>query len=1312
VRGQARLAGSPQLRATDRLAPQKRRRIPALWLLLGLWAASSGYASASEPATTDDATSTADPFDREAAASTSEGSPPADPAPTGDSEDSASAPRSTDAPADDAEAQPSAGSPAPSKVPEGGTPQPAASPPKDATQPEPNKAKATATAAPPRLIRKRSVPPFWIDRDFTTHRTRALAFPPIFVHRTPKRGSPERLVHADLSFTFGWYSREKQRRRYINPFGLFFGGFSERKTTWAALPLLMGYRRVGEQFAFGQFPLVWWWGTKFVKNLVVAPFHYQQKSPDGYMGVSALLFWYGHKHLDDASLENDRRHFVAAPLFWRFQRGVKRFDFAFLYVGGRNQLKGSRYGAVVPFAFWRTNEFGNRKSVWTLAWIHRKDEARRRSAWAVPPLLTFEHRDPKRHVLSATPFFWRVKNHRKASTFTLAGPVGWYKDPKQSSTFVAPLYYRFRDLQAQATTHIILPLGWARKTPERTAVWTWLGGGRRTREGFGFAVPWLLTGATRRDDGTSLGVFGGLVWHAKQTGTATREHRNAWVVGPLGFFDRRGERRHLGLTPLLTFAGWGGGKHYQVLTPLFWHVRDREADKRTVVAGPFYHRKDKLGFDGGLAPVAFWGNNGKYRYGIVPWALTGHVTNLAEKTSLTISPLFVHGRGPDHRTIGVLGLAWDVKRTGERHTAVVPFFYRGKTPERTLVVTPLGGHVRRGDSITALYGLFARKKTKEVDGFGLFPLFYHNRRKVEGGWAKQTIVPPLFLHHRSPQQDLDMWTPLVWRSNVRGERPRKGLAVVPFYFRQRQPGGVDVDASLGFFWSRDKRRRTHTLIVGPGFHRLSRTQLNAGIFPIYWWMDAKDKRRLIALPIIVHVAKKDKREHTTIAFPLWFDRQRADKRRTWAAFPFVFGGRRGHNFTRVSAVPIGYFDIFRLKRNTRFTGFVPLLFRFDRCGYKRGDDPSCRYRLWGSFPFFLYGKDGQGRTTHAAALLYYWDKTKQGYKLYTPLFGVRNEPGKTFGWYATIVGAKTTNTHQRVFAFPFYYRKAHRLQDENLTLVLPPLFIGRHRKDRSFFEAGLVVWQFRQQHKVSTAVVPPIFFYSHAYAQRKLLWVAPFFIRDHQISNDLAWTAVPVLYTQRRKGEDLDFVQFPLVWHIERGENQGTMGAFVWWDIRVKGKIVQTVPVLYTRVATPELDTRVIGPGLGWWTRGRGVREGDHGWRILLGLLGAGVENGRRYFALFGRKIDRGPESPAAAERYRMRQAKRDARAASRSREATARFDRMLERQAERDDAGRRRNDAELERLRLRALAREQRLSARERSRQLPAAGARPKTRN
>lgn len=1105
-------------------------------------------------------------------------------------------------------------------------------------------ADAAPTGAPvdvrAKLLRSRSVPPFWIDRTYDTHRTRGIALPPLFVHRTPAKDHPERLLHVDLGLTFGWGTAEGKRRWLSLP-ALFFGSFSERKTVWGTVPLLMGYRRVGDQFNFGQFPLVWWWGTKFVKNLLVVPFHYQQKTPKSFRAVSAILFWYGNKNTQDAIVDNDREWFVGAPLFYRFRRGLKRFDFGFLYMGADNRLKGRRWAAVTPFALWHESEFGNRRELWTAGWIQRSDRARGRSAWAVPVALTFRHRDRDRSIFAATPLVWRTKNHLTGGTFTLAGPVGVYDDPRQRNVFAAPLWFQFRDRVTDTTTRIFVPLGFSRSSPTRTGVWTLLGGGARTPKGFAMFVPPLLTWASKRDDGRAVQAVAGLFWHVNDPAAAGGPRR-AVVLAPLGFYAKAGGRTRFGIPPLLSFGGRKGTTRWQVITPLFWHARDAAQQRHTLVMGPFYHHRQRDELAGGLAPLVFWGSGARRRYAVAPLLLFGDVADTEARTHLTLSPLFVRHAGPGEHTLGVLGLGWDVLREGgaERHTAVVPFFYRRRIGDTKLLITPIGGQRVGADTRTLVWGPWVQRHTPKRDVWGVAPLVWVAREQTDAGVLRSVSVLPLYLRRRAPGDALDMWSPLVWRRDVAavpgGPPARKNLAIAPFYFRQRQPGGVDVDAGLGFFWSRDRNRRTHTLIGGPFFHRLSRTSLHTGVAPLAWWMDSATKRRLVSLPIIVHLADKQTGEQTTVAVPLWFDRKRANGRRTWGAFPFAFGGRRLYNFTRFSLVPPGFVDVFRVQRNARFTGFAPLLWRYRKCGYLAEDDPKCTYTLWGSAPLFVYGKDGKGRVTHGS-LLYVYDRKPGRTRLYTPLFGVNNEPGKVLGWYAGPVAVRTTNTWKRSMVFPLWFRRSHRLEKRSLTLAAPPLFIARRREDRRFFEAGLVVWQSRQQHKVSTAVLPPLFFHSHAWAQRKLTWVFPLVLRDDNFGNDEAWTAVgPALYVQHRKGENLDFVQFPLVWHIERGENRGTFGAFVWWDFTRKGKTIQFVPGLYTRAAGRRLDTHVIGPGLAWWTRGRGATEGDFHWRVLLGLFGAGVENGRRYVSIFGGRIDRGP-GQAPPERVRKR---------------------------------------------------------------------------
>lgn len=1139
--------------------------------------------------------------------------------------------------------------------------------PSATTQPPP----VEVTLEEPKLLKKKNVPPFWLDRTFDTHRTRALLLPPLFVHRTPTEDHPEKFFHANLALTFGWYAKANQKRRWINPAVLFFGSFSERKTVWGAVPLLMGYKRTGEQFNFGQFPLVWWWGNRHVKNFFVLPFHYQQKAPDSFTGVSALLFWYGRKNTGDADPTNDRKYFVGAPLFYRFQRGLSQFDFAFLYVGGRNKLKGTVHRTVFPFAHWQSREFGNRKELWTLAYIRRTDAARRKRAWSVPLTLTFGVHSPRRDLISATPLFWRHHNRLKDGTTTVVGPVGVYRDPRERNNVVFPLWWRFADLESGRKTSVLAPLAFARTSPERQAVWTLLGGGSRSKGGgWSMGIPPLLTFAGKTPEGRSHQGVLGLYWHVRDPKAAGGQGSDHLVAGPLFYRQRYGQDRSFGVPPLLTFVGKRGERSHQVITPMFWRFRDRAQQRSTLVVPPVYVRKDKDRWHGGVAPLAFFGG-GSTRYAFVPWLLFGHNAN--DKRQVTVSPVYARWNDDKRRTLGAGLLFWDVKekQAKERHSVFFPLYYRRQMGTKVSTFTPLGGAIRDENRRTWVATVAYGHRRGEDRDLGVVPLFFHKKRAVEGGVEANTVVPGLYIRHRDPVHDLDMYSPLVWRSNVRGDRPRKGLAVVPLYFGQRQPNGVDVDAGPLFYWGRNKTRSTHTLIAGPFYHRLSRKKLHTGIFPLYWWKDSEEKRHLFALPSIVHFANKAARSHTTIAVPLWFDRKQGNGRRTWVAFPFVVGNKQLHNFTRFSVIPPMYVDKLRIGRNSRFTGVLPFYFRSQKCGFQLADDPKCQYTVQGSVPFFLYGKDGMGRRTHGALLLYYFDKNPNGTtKFYTPIFGVNYKKADTLGWYALTLGVKFTKTHARHFFFPLYYHKKHRTQNESTTWVLPPLYVGQQQKDKGWFQSTLLVWQFRKQHKITTAIVPPVFFQSHAYAERRLHWFLPLYLRDNNMAKDKAVTFVfPGLYTQVRKGKNLDFVQFPLVWHIERGENQGTAGALLWWDIRIKGNTTQVVPALYTRRKTNKRTLNVVGPGLAWWWKGHGETEGDRGWNALLGIFGGGTKGGQRYMSLFGAKIPLGARSAEAKARVEARAARRKARAEARSLRRQARAAKRTKRQMAREAA-------------------------------------------
>jgi hypothetical protein len=351
----------------------------------------------------------------------------------------------------------------------------------------------------------------------------------------------------------------------------------------------------------------------------------------------------------------------------------------------------------------------------------------------------------------------------------------------------------------------------------------------------------------------------------------------------------------------------------------------------------------------------------------------------------------------------------------------------------------------------------------------------------------------------------------------------------------------------------------------------------------------------------------------------------------------VVGNHRKNDFTKAGiAFPL-FYDIHRLHKNYRFTGVVPILFRHQKGGFQIDDDPADRYTLWGSFPLFFYGHDGHGRRTHSALGLYLWDKTPEGFKFYTLLGGVAQKPGKELTWYAPLVYRKVTNEQHTTFLWPvFAYHKGYRkgkdgkpYKDISTTWVLPPVYISRHNEDRRWWQSALLVWQFKHPHKVSTAVLPPLFFIQDSYKERRLHWLLPLYVRDNRMGKGEAWTSVfPALYVQHRSPKHNNAVQFPLVWHFDNDRRRVTIGGFLWYDVRrkLRNESTQVLPLIYARRETEDKVGHMVGPGIATWRReGEGQAPALH-WRGLFWIIGGGNEAGERYMWLFGARIKLKPK--------------------------------------------------------------------------------------
>lgn len=1079
---------------------------------------------------------------------------------------------------------------------------------------------ATRPAARP-VIKGRSIPPFWFDRQSPTHRTRALALPPLFIHKTPAdpnaRGP---FFHADLSLTFGWYQAKKDRRRYLNPLALFLGSFGKDSASWATLPLLMGYKRYGHHFNFIQFPLIWYWGDKNNKTALALPFFYRQVTPQQKINAILFLAWFGQSGIGDRDRSNDLRFAVAPPFWFKWDNFHRRLRIAPFYLSVDNHAKASRHKTLFPLFHWNQSEQGNRENLWTPLWIRRKDHARALNTWAIPPLLLFKHQSRHRRLRAFTPLVWSFADERRQRRGLILGPAGYVSSPAQSHRWLAPIFWQSHDKRADLRAGFLFPLAYWRRgglQQKSLTLHSPLLSISRSATHRGMGVWPLLSWVGRAPDRRDQVVLGGLWWLRKRTRADIKQ--KTMGMGPLWIAQRKGEDKSLWLPPLLSAFRYSPTRRLTLLSPLAWHHAKRtgpdQAWQNSYMVGPVFGSfgPKRRGFN--LFPLVFHQRHAKGGYTVIPPLLGGY--RVQGDTRTLIHPLAVWQKSPTRRTLGLGGIFWDIQGPQSRKTTLFPLFYREQSPKRSLLATPIGAAWSTEHGRRFLFGpVFGERKQKaggQSHTTGLFPLWARHR----GPKAKVDLIAPLWLSAKTPERELQLITPLIWHTRTFGKLPKRGFALAPLYFRQRQAQGVNIDAFPGFYWSRNGYRKTHTLIAGPFFHRLSRTALHTGIFPLTWWRDSQHQRRLIALPLVFHTQNKRLRTHTTIALPFWFDRQRAPHVRTWLAFPLMIGREYPHSFTRVGLGALGAIDVFSLRKNRRFTGWLPFAFRHQRCGFRADDPPNCRYTVYGSFPLFLYGTNHRDRFAHGVSLLYYYERNKARRKFLTLVGGVDHEPQKRLTWYAGPIYRHVTPTRKAFGIAGLFMRHGSRVEDKSLTMVLPPLFISRRNKDRRWFEAALLAWQFRSQHKVTTVVLPPIFGHHHAYAERKLSWLAPLYVDDHQIGKQKRLTVIPpALYVRRRKPGRKTTVQFPL-----------------WWDFERQEKRTRVIPGLFFRKDDPIQQTTVLGPGLAWWTVEEDLDPNDgiaadRRWRVLLGLFGGGREEGRRFWSILGlhRFIDDKPQ--------------------------------------------------------------------------------------
>ncbi len=891
---------------------------------------------------------------------------------------------------------------------------------------------------------------------------------------------------------------------------------------------------------------------------VLFPLYWDHEKPGSRLATLFPIFWYHRDGLKSQS--------VFFPVVWRFTNGEK----------GTEDLN------LFPFFHFHKEHFGHRAWAISLLGGYERDVDAKRTQLVLlgPPF--YHRRDPSLDLDVLLPIFARWKNHVTGSEGVVAGPVVHVADKQGSTTTVFPIYWRFADKKTQGVTHLLLPIGGYHTHPGAGGAVIGPAYGWRSTNGEGGwgggLAPLLFmgrSGHTRHAALVPLFTW----WRDDQTG------KQITAVGPL--FVRQNPPTHgvdVGLLPLLYF-GKEDQRAYAYVAPIFWYRKS--PDRTTVVAGPAYYDKKTNGdWAGGLAPLLFFGKKGDERYDVA-------------------LPLFFRRRGPERSTTVVLPYVHD--RHGATTTDVLfPAFYLKRSPEETILATPLGGLHRKDGKAFGLIGPYIYKadearrssthvlfpiafvrRSPDYDLTAVAPLFWQTRN----GSERNTVFAPLFWHRRGSYTDVDALFPVFLRTT---NAHASTFIVGPYFGRRNHDGhGWRQDGVLGLFSYGEKREgdKLSRFVGGPAF--------------FYQRNDFTGVRRLLLGPV--------------------FDWRRPDGY-TSGMFPVMWAWRRGN----VSHVVSPFF----YRHADQATGYSINVAGPIYWGHNRTVDGGGVHL--GLFPIFFgaYGKDGTSKT--AIFPLLYFAKKKVGTTLVTPVGGYSSYEGG----YKVVVGPfyvrRDNVTHSGAF-FPLIYHGVNQVTESSTTYVFP-LYFDRHNKvEGTRLQAFTpLVWRYRNVEQAVTVGLPLIFDV-HKFGESHTTAVLPFFLRHRsEVSNSTWWSAPPLLLWGRdRRGDDpgKDFVFFPLVWRFGGKERQTTIVAPFVWDFKRGDSRTTVVFPIMARWTRPDGDRLIVlntyyrkGKGVragSWWldffplfSFGR-PRQQDFEWNIFEGLVGFSRQGRNRTLKLF-----------------------------------------------------------------------------------------------
>jgi hypothetical protein len=1032
--------------------------------------------------------------------------------------------------------------------------------------------------------------------------------------------SPHRAFTWAAPLNFYW--RRGRSTHFLSvPFAYYA---ADRHSSLAVVPAppIVYYRNRDYRFTTG-FPLYWRWGTPRSTETMVLPLVYA-----GHTGASKHLvvfpfLWH---------FASPGRHTTVFANSW-YHRSPTGYSAAVLPLAffGADRKAGTSHATVLPFFHYSTSAHGRETFVLTpLGLGGRNRDAKTSYLFLLAPPY-YRRRDPQREIDTLIPLYLRWKNLDSGTTIQAITPLFWLRSDRTGTAQVLfPAVWRFTDARKQISATVVPPLFYHRSAPGESTTVLATAFYRRDRRSWSAGLaPLLFFGGGA--DGRHAVIFPWL-WHFANATSATT------VAAPF-FHHRDPHGWSAGLAPLL-FAGNRDGDRHFVLFPLVWHFSSEREGRRTTVIGPVFSSRTRTGYRAGLAPIFFFGHDGARSHQIVAPLFWRFYDRSRDDETVVVGPAFrrlIGGHragGPRHTEYGLLPLFHYRRTVAPRDTlalTVAPLFHYSRAPGTSLVVTPLGGFRRVGDRETLVAGPYVHRRTADLDGHFLFPLFGHWRTRRTN--AVTDLLLPIAVFHRSPARSAAVVFPFVWYFRD-GHARETDLTVFPFYSRVRSPD-LNVDVAFPLVWSfRSPKRRT--LVVLSGYHSrgLAQGSLDVGVLPLFAYHRTAKTRVFASLPFLYFQSwPKEQRTlqvvgpfwratypdgYSTGLFPLGYVRDRGPKRQA-LLFPLVWHSSDSAADVHTNVVlPF----LYRRAGKERTYAILPAL-------WLKTKPSGASVTV---FPAFHVASDAERVRVMTAALGFQWGRgVHPSWGYLGPIWWLRKKDWSADG------------------LFPLVWR-FHDLPRRRQTFMLAPFWYSRVAPDSAFYAAFPLVWRSRSIAKTTTVVLPFYFDVDNRYKERTTL-LFPFGWR-HYTAEDrtTTWAALPSLLVRQRP-EATDAFLFPLLWHWGGVKRSTTIVAPIYWDFKRGVERSTVVFPLVWRFQRADADTWVVANT--YYRKGLGKhagtyrfvfvplfevarpRPGDLTWEVLSGLVGYSRVGRNRVLRLFWQEIWLSQPPPASQPKRR-----------------------------------------------------------------------------